>query len=118
MYFSIDLIWFICYNIHVNHSYSNQHIINCGCEEWPVFSFDKVATRAPQGEFSRGHQCSKIELYRKKGGVAVVYVVKGDLADNIIRNAKNKKKKQSKVEETQEHNSNQEAEVEPLQTNW
>ena len=42
-----------------------------------------------------------------------VYVVKGDLADKILKNAPIKKKQESEVEEAQEHNTQQEAEVEP-----
>ena len=86
--------------------------INCGFRDWLVLHKDKIAVKEPTGRYTNGHGCSKIEVYRQYMSIARVYVVKGDLATKILKNASNKKKSESKAKEAQEHNTHSETEVE------
>lgn len=78
---------------------SIKGVLECDHESFMVFKKDVISVNVPEGRYTKGHDCPKIEVYRAFLKLNRVYVIKGELKDKILENAKNKKEQKPKIEE-------------------
>ena len=74
--------------------------IECSHKSFLVFKNDKVAIKEPVDcEYTIKHECAELTVYRQRMHIRRVYLVKGNLKDNILKYAKTKKKEELNTKE-------------------